>query len=36
MKRTYETPVLVKRDALAEITAGDNKVSPFFKDEPYT
>lgn len=28
--RTYEAPVLIKREALSDITAGGNKISPFF------
>ena len=34
MKRSYEKPVLTKRDQLAAITAGNNnKVSEFFDNE---
>lgn len=28
--RTYEAPVLIKREALSDITAGSSKISPFF------
>ncbi len=35
MKRTYEKPVLAKRDQLATITASSKKVSPFEKDKDY-
>ena len=34
MKRSYEKPVLTKRDQLAAITAGNNNfVSQFFFDD---
>lgn len=34
MKRSYEKPVLTRREQLAAITAnGDNKISPFFKEK---
>ena len=36
MKRTYEKPVLIKRDQLAAVTASSNKFSPDnFKEYPY-
>lgn len=32
MKRSYDKPVLIKRDQLAAVTATDKFISPFFKD----
>jgi len=35
MKRTYEKPVLIKRDQLAAVTASSNKFSPDNFDHEY-